>query len=374
MLKSKTLPRRARCAALLLVACLLLPACANRRTPQSTSAAESSLPPVVATVNGRDISARLFDMYLKNGRTELGLNDSNEDGRRKLELLREGIVSELIDRALIADEAERRGLKMSPEQLDEAVKREIKQMGGEEKFTTYLSEHQLARDEFAEIVRTQLYGELLRQELSKGLQVSDEELKAYYEQHRTEERFKKPERVEASHILIGARPYQIRQQLEREKGLAGEALDRAVAEEISARRERAEEVRRRATAKGADFAALAREFSEDPGTRGQGGSLGSFLRDTHPRAFDEAAFSLRPGEVSKVVQTDFGFHVIKVAAHEDARSYTFEEIAPEIRRLLLAQREAENLRSWLANARRNARIHINEPFRFGKLKEEFPAD
>jgi parvulin-like peptidyl-prolyl isomerase len=372
MPKPKTLLHRARRAVVLLAACASLAACANRQpTPSNDTATSSSLPPVVANVNGRDISARFYDMYLKNGRAELGLSESNEDGRRKLELLREGIVSELIDRALIVEEAERRGLKVTPEQLDEALAREAKQLGGEEKFKTYLSEHQMSRDEYAEIVKTHLYGELLRRELSKDLQVSDAEVKAYYDEHRTEPRFKKP--VEAAHILVSARPYQIRQQLEREKGLAGEALDRALADEISARRERAEELRRKATVKGADFAALAREFSEDPGTRERGGSLGSFGRDTHPRAFDEAAFSLKPGEVSKVVQTDYGFHVIKVTAREEARTYAFEEIAPDIRRLLLAQREAETLRTWLTNARRNARVRISEPYRFGKLRDEFPA-
>jgi parvulin-like peptidyl-prolyl isomerase len=73
-----------------------------------------------------------------------------------------------------------------------------------------------------------------------------------------------------------------------------------------------------------------------------------------------------------VVQTQYGFHVIKVTAHEPARTQTLAEAATEIRRLLLGRREAEKLSEWLKEARRKASVHINEPFRFGSLTSEFP--
>jgi len=73
------------------------------------------------------------------------------------------------------------------------------------------------------------------------------------------------------------------------------------------------------------------------------------------------------------VQTDFGFHVIKVTAREAARSATLAEAAPEIRRRLLAERQAQTLNDWLKDARRKAAIKLNEPYRFGELRKEFPA-
>jgi parvulin-like peptidyl-prolyl isomerase len=358
-------------AALTLALCLISLGCAGNSSSQS-NANTTQLPPIVATVNERPISTKLYEMYLKNGREELGLDPKTEEGRTKIEQLREGIVSELIDRTLVAQEAERLGLKISPEKMTEAEQRTVQQFGGEEKYDAYLNDHHLTRDEYRETIKSEIYGELMRAELSKGLAVSDEEIAKYYEAHKSEPQFQQPERVTASHILINARPNLIAQQLQSEKKLSGEALNAAVRAEMEKRRKLAEEIRGKAAA-GADFAQLARQYSEDPSSREQGGSLGTFARNSHTRAFDEAAFALKPGVVSEVVQTEYGFHLIKVTAREGARAQTLAEATPEIRRLLLAEREASKLTESLKELRRKAKIHVNEPFRFGTLKNEFPS-
>lgn len=351
---------------------LLLAGCKAATQSNAQAGASDALPAVVATVNNRTISTKLYEMYLKNGQDALGIDPSTEDGKKKLELLKEGVVSELIDRTLIAEEAERRGLSISEDEMQKAEGRAIAEYGGDVKFDEYLSANHLTRDEYRDVIRWEIYGSKMQQEFSKEITVSDEDVKKYYDEHKQEAAFQLPERVTASHILIAARPNLIRQQLEREKNLTGEALDRAVREETERRRARAEELRRKA-ASGADFAQLARESSEDPSSREQGGSLGTFARNSHPKAFDDAAFATRAGSVSPVVETDYGFHVIKVSAHEQARAQTLEEAAPEIRRKLAAQRLALRLREWLTEARRKASVRINEPFRFGALKTEFPA-
>lgn len=367
---------RARHAALiysliviLLALCVLSGGCKASSNPQPNANAS---PSVVATVNGRPVSAKLYEMYLKNGREELGINPSTDEGRRKLELLREGVVSELIDRSLIAQEAERLGLSLTPEEMKQAEERAVTQFGGEKQYDDYLSQHGLSREEYREVIRWEIYAGKMREEFSKKISVTDEDVKNYYDERKGNEVLQLPERVTASHILIAARPAQIRQQLQREKNLTGELLEQGVREEIARRRARAEELRRKASA-GADFAGLAREFSEDPASREQGGQLPTFTRNSHPKAFDDAAFALKPGAISQVVETDYGFHVIKVHAHENARQQTLDEAAPEIRRRLAGVRLAGELREWLAKARRTAAIRINEPFRFGSLKDEFPA-
>lgn len=356
----------------LLALCAMLAGCTNNAPSQSNSPAGpgSQLPLEVATVNGRPISTKLYEMYLKNGREALGLDLNTDEGRRKLDQLREGVVSELIDRTLIAQEAERRGLSISAERLAEAERRAIAELGGDQKYDSYLAEHRLTRDEYREVVRVQVYGEMMRNELNKGLAVSDEEIKRYYEEHRNDQNFQLPERVTAAHILIAARPNLIAQQLQQDRSLTGETLAAAVREEMEKRRRRADELRGKAAA-GSDFARLARESSDDAGTKVRGGDLGSFTRDSHSRAFDEAAFALKPGAISSVVQTDFGFHVIKVSAHDQARTRTLGEAAAEIRNRLFAAREAKTLNDWLKEARRKAAISINEQFRFGALRSEF---
>lgn len=359
----------------LLLACALVswagaasgrrPACGAAQTPRQ----------VVATVEGREIPERLFKMYFENGRNALGLDARTPEGRRKLELLREGVVSELIDRELIRQEAERRGLRPDAERAAAEERRALEQRGGEDGLREYLAARGLTREEFSEAVLAPLYGELLRRELGKGLRVTDAEVRAFYDAHRGDAEFRVPERVAASHVLFAARPALIERRLREEKGLAGDALRSAVAEELARRRARAEQARLSLgpRPRAEEFAALARADSDDAGTRVRGGSLGLFARGSHPKAFDDAAFSLRPGELSEVVETEFGFHLIRLERREPARALTYEEAAPEIRRRLLAAREAGALKSWLSGARRSARIRVAEAFRVGTLRAEFPA-
>jgi peptidyl-prolyl cis-trans isomerase C len=350
--------------------CLIVCGCGGK-SAQNQTAANKSLNQPIATVNGHPILAKTYEMYLKNGRDALGLDDKSEEGRRRLDQLREGIVSELIDRSLIREETVRRGLTITPDTLTNAERKTIAELGGDQQYDSYLLTHGFTRDEYREIIKSEIYGQLLRNELNKGLSVSDEEVRKYYSEHQKDAEFQQPERVTAAHILVAARPALITQRFQNEKKLSGEALAAAVREEMERLRERAQELRRKA-AKGADFAALARESSDDAGTRDRGGDLGAFTRQSHAQAFDDAAFSMKAGQISDVVQTDFGFHIIKKTKHEAARPKTLAEAAPEIRGLLHRKLEARKLTDWLNEARTKATVHIEEPYRFGALRSKFP--
>jgi peptidyl-prolyl cis-trans isomerase D len=153
--------------------------------------------------------------------------------------------------------------------------------------------------------------------------VTDDAMRQYYEQNRTQ--YQVPDRVTAQHILFktqGKTP----QETEAIRQKAREVLDRAK--------------------KGEDFAALAKEFSEDT-SAANGGDLGSFQPGQMVPEFDRAAFSLGVGAISDIVQTEFGFHIIKVNDKVPGRSQPFEEVKETIRPVLL-QRQAEQKASDLA--------------------------
>ncbi len=349
---------------------LLLAACARdgaRNSPDPSAAGAA-----IATVDERVVPVKLYEMFLRNGREALSLDERTEDGRRKLGELREGVVAELIDRALITAEAERRGLRMTPEMLAAREAQETTKLGGDARFAEYLAAHNLTREEYRAIVRDMIYGELMTEEALKSVSVTDDEVGKFYDEHRADAWLQQPEQVTASHVLVAARPNIVSERLGREKNLSGDALAAAVRAEIARLKAKAGDLRRRA-ASGADFAALARENSDDPGSRERGGALGTFARETHTRAFDDAVFRLKPNEVGPVVETEFGFHVVKLHTRHAPRAFSPTEAAPEIRRRLLAERQARVLKDWLAEARRRSRVRISEPYRFGALKNEYPA-
>ena len=138
-----------------LTLCLLYSSCASNDSHQ-TKRSDGALPPVVATVNGQEISTKLYEMYLKNGKEALALDPNTDEGRKKVDQLREGIVSELIDRALIAQEAQRRGLTIAPDKLAAAEERAIQQFGGEQKYDAYLNEFRLSRTEYLEVIKSEI--------------------------------------------------------------------------------------------------------------------------------------------------------------------------------------------------------------------------
>jgi peptidyl-prolyl cis-trans isomerase D len=151
--------------------------------------------------------------------------------------------------------------------------------------------------------------------VASGISVSEDDVKAYYEQNAA--RFGDPEERRASHILIRA---------DRDASAADRAAARAKAEQILA------QVRQSPS----EFARLARELSQDPGSAELGGDLGFFAPGMMVKPFEEAAFALEKGQISDVVASDFGFHIIRVTEVKPAAvrslSETRNEIVAEIRK------------------------------------------
>jgi len=153
-------------------------------------------------------------------------------------------------------------------------------------------------------------------ELAARTPVSETALRDYYEQNKS--RWAGAEQRRASHILITA-------------GKDGSAPDKVAA------RAMAEDLLRQVRAKPADFARLAREKSKDPGSAEKGGDLGWFGRSMMTKPFEDAAFALKEGQISDVVESDFGFYIILVTGVKDTQAKPFEEVRPTIESQLRKQ-------------------------------------
>jgi parvulin-like peptidyl-prolyl isomerase len=330
-------------------------------------------PPVVATVDGVSIPSKLYRMYLKNGIEGLGL-DAAADGGNKVERLKEGIISELIDRRLVESEARRRGLVVPAAQLEKEYSDSVAQMGGELRFKASLSEQGMTDEEFRQNISQEIYGKRVREALAKEVDVSEDEVRDFYNRERNNpalaELFIEPERVRASHILVAARLSQITAEIQSDGNIGGQELQSRIQSRIQAeqnrRRERAARILARIN-NGTSFESLAREFSEDWGTRDKGGDLGLFTKNTHTSQFDLAAFTIQPGKVSGIVETEFGYHIIKVTEHIPEHLRTLDEARSALRSLLLDRKQAAHLKEWLATLRRESDIRIDPFYRVGQL-------
>jgi peptidyl-prolyl cis-trans isomerase D len=163
------------------------------------------------------------------------------------------------------------------------------------------------------------YVVLSRDRLSEQTAVSEDDIKAWYAGH--PERYKQAEERRASHVLI--------------------AVDaKASGDELKAAEARAAEVLAQARKSPADFARLARQYSQDPGSAAKGGDLEWFGRGAMVKVFEDAAFSMKEGQVSDVVRSDFGFHIIKLTGIRGERSRPLDEVRAEIAAELRAETAA----------------------------------
>jgi len=192
-----------------------------------------------------------------------------------------GLVQRLLQVRMVSDLAKKEGLDKKPE-----IREQI----------------QFLSDSFLE-------QEYMIRSVGKEVVVTDEEVKRFYDAN--EKGFLAPEQVRARHILI-------------------RVPSDASGEERKKAREKIEGVGGRIR-KGEDFARLAAELSEDSNSRMNGGDLGFFTKGQMAKPFEEAAFSLKPGQVSGVVETEFGYHLIKVEEHQEARMVTFDAVKEQIR-------------------------------------------
>jgi peptidyl-prolyl cis-trans isomerase D len=353
----------------------------------------------VADVNGKEITAGEFRREL-NQRLQMfqaqGGNSLPPETLKQLGFDNQ-VLTQLIDRKAIQAEAERRGLKVTDTEVVEYIQhipafRENGRFVGTARYRAVLRAQRppLREEEFEEEVRTDLLAQKLQAAVTSWVTVSAQETDAEYRRRNEKvklevvgftadqfragvtatdaeaqalftkdpSRYKFGERRKIRYLTVDTQAlrqtitptpqqvegyYQANQQqfANPEQVHAQHVLLKTADKDAAAVRTQIDAILKEAKAPGADFAALARKYSEDDASKASGGDLGFFGRGSMVKPFEDAAFAMAPGQISEVVQTDFGFHVIKLLEKRAAGQRPFAEVKDQITEQLKWQQAQE---------------------------------
>jgi peptidyl-prolyl cis-trans isomerase C/foldase protein PrsA len=279
---------------------------------------------VVATVNGEVLARADFEREL--GR-ELAASstESPQHTPEEVEPYKRALLDTLVLRMVLVQEARAHNVTVTPEEVDRGVLR-LSSDYPAGNFNEVLAQGQLSMAELKAREATRLTIEkLLASEVYTRVALTEEELRAYYAAHEAD--FAEPERVRAAQIVV--------------KGMD------------DARRVQAQ------LQSGKKFSDLARKYSLSADAK-VGGDLGFFPRGQMPPAFDQVVFNLGVGQVSDVVETEYGYHLFRVLEKKAGRKLEFADVREQVEARLLEQRRAEAQTKYEQELRAKAQVWVNE--------------
>lgn len=286
-------------------------------------------------------------------------------------IYRDKIVNELIAKSLLESEIEKRGIKVTDEDIKAEMKSVIDKVGSKEELNRLLKIRGVSNDTFIEDLKTQIRIKKLINSIEK-INISDSEAQKYYNENI--KNFQKGEQVKASHILISADTLQIIKDLKtKNKNITPEEMNKKVEKITTEKKAKAEKVLAEVKAHPDQFEAIAQKESEDKMSGEKGGELGFFTRQDMVPEFSNAAFSMKPNTISEtLVKSPYGYHIIKVTDRVEAGTVPFVKVKDEIKFYLETKRQVEVLKNLTSGLMKNAKIeYINKSFepKEGMVKE-----
>jgi len=368
----------------------------------STSSTVGATPrEVIAQVNGHELTAgefqQRYQQQVQAYRQQFGGN-INDQLLRQLGIDQQ-ILTQMIDEQVELDEAERHGIKVSDDELAQQIfaipaLQESGRFIGEQRYEQLLQSQNppISKSDFEEGLRRSMVLDRLRTALTDWMAISDAELEreykqrnekvkldivaitadkfrdkvtvsdadvsTYFDAHKAEYRIGEQRKIkyllidrEQMRQKIVVTPQEIQkfyndniQQFQTpEQVRASHILLKTAGKDEAEVRKQAEDILKQAKAPGADFAALATKYSEDEGSKAKGGDLDYFSRGRMVPEFEMAAFSMQPGQISDLVKSQFGFHIIKVVDRKAAVTKPLEEVKAQIQEQLATQRADEQV-------------------------------
>lgn len=268
-----------------------------------------------------DFSKQRYEELLRGQ----GMTPRAFEARVRQELMRQQLVAPFSETGFISDAVAERLMRLSEEKREVHLGQilPIQFASGikpdNAAIQAYYNSHQ-GEFRLPEQVRVE-YAVLSMDDLASHSNVSTEEAMSYFQEHKGE--FGQPEERRASHILIN---------------VPAGASD---AEKADAR-VRAEQLLQQTRQNPQSFAELARQHSQDPGSAANGGDLGFFARNTMVKAFEDAIFAMEPGDISDVVETDFGFHIIRLDAIKEGKPVEFNDVRKQVEQEIKKEKAAQS--------------------------------
>ena len=263
---------------------------------------------------------------------------AEEEVRKQMDVLKDRAREQAIGAKLLIDEASRLDITCGDERIDEKLKEMIQNTGGQEKFESLIKEQDLDMASVRDSISRGCRVDLLVDKITEGISdPTEDEMREHFKVHQKE--YMRQERSSAQHILIG--------------------LENANESEKATARSRLEGIRREIGA-GANFADQATIHSDCPSGKKTGGSLGWFGRGTMVKEFDDAVFSMEVGELSELVETALGFHLIYKTGHQEGSDADYDEVRDKIRDFLRHASRGEALSAHVKELKEKATIEESD--------------
>ena len=323
------------------------PTAAEKGTPAPAPSAPAAPPQedkVVATVNGTNIMESQVQSRIDGEYKPILAKwaaQSPDFAAQQEKALRQRIANGLVVENLLNEEARKAKIEVTDADLTAEMTKRLAAMNPPLTLQQYQQIVEAQGGNFEATkqghMRELKYSRLFEAKFGGTIAATEADAKTYYDENIKE--FQVPEQVRASHILLSTKPTDPNTDPNQVKVQA---------------KKKAEELLKKAK-EGADFAALAKENSSCP-SAAQGGDLGTFPRGQMVKPFEDAAFALKVGQISDLVETEFGYHIIKVTEHQDPNQIAFDQAKTNIIDQLTQQKKTETARKYVDTLRQAAQI------------------
>ena len=333
----------------------------------------------IIKVNGHVITQGQFDKELDLAIDNLPMLQAyggkksfvKSDENPMYSVFKEKIINELIIKSLLDEEIEKRGIKATKEDIQEELKKVIDKVGSKEELNRMLKQRGVSNDKFTEDLKTQVKMRKLIDSIEK-IEISDADAQKFYNEHPKD--FTHGEQVRASHILVATDVVGIIKELKtKNPNISSAQLNAEVDKRLASQKAKAEAILAEVQKNPDDFAKIASQKSDDKGSAARGGELGYFTKEVMVPEFAKAAFAMKPNTISGLVQTNYGYHIIKVTDRMEAGKTPFVKVKDDIKFYLETQKQVKVLKNFTSGLMKNADIeYLNDNFNPAKLVNVTP--